>query len=180
MERDLKRCCADCRRELSLESFHRASKDVLGRQRSCKECSAARYRAWYASNIQRQRERSLSNYRKNVDERRAKQREYQKRDPELRRARHRAWLELVPTRNAERVAKRRAAALAQSAGPVDFAEILKRDGDICYLCGERPKKRHFDHVIPLSKGGAHSMENIKVACSTCNLKKGARILPLAA
>lgn len=73
-------------------------------------------------------------------------------------------------------AKREALKRGNAVGVVDFEEIIKRDGDICYLCGEKPKKRHFDHVIPLSKGGPHSMENIRVSCSTCNWKKGARLL----
>jgi len=32
---------------------------------------------------------------------------------------------------------------------------------------------HFDHVVPLSKGGPHTTENIRPSHSTCNLKKGA-------
>lgn len=43
----------------------------------------------------------------------------------------------------------------------------------CYYCGTAcsGKKVHFDHIISLSKGGAHSIENLCVACPKCNLSK---------
>lgn len=43
----------------------------------------------------------------------------------------------------------------------------------CYLCGELIPmgRRHVDHIMPLSKGGAHRPSNLAVACDTCNLSK---------
>lgn len=34
----------------------------------------------------------------------------------------------------------------------------------------------IDHIVPLSKGGAHSMENLTVACRPCNSRKGTKVL----
>ncbi len=34
---------------------------------------------------------------------------------------------------------------------------------------------HLDHIIPLSKGGKHSVDNVQWLCATCNMKKGNRI-----
>lgn len=43
----------------------------------------------------------------------------------------------------------------------------------CYYCNSRTPtdKIHFDHVVPLSKGGPHSVENLCVSCGFCNMSK---------
>lgn len=47
-----------------------------------------------------------------------------------------------------------------------------------YWCNQyfNGKKCHADHIHPLSKGGAHSLENLCISCAPCNRSKGA--LPL--
>lgn len=47
----------------------------------------------------------------------------------------------------------------------------------CYWCKKKAKLTQ-DHVIPLSKGGAHTKTNIVGACLQCNQKKGAKIVTL--
>lgn len=45
----------------------------------------------------------------------------------------------------------------------------------CYWCGKKKlKKYHVDHYHPLSKGGAHHVSNLVIACHKCNLKKSAK------
>lgn len=88
----------------------------------------------------------------------------------LRQARHDA--------HADRYARRRARKLNATVETFTRAEIIERDHATCYLCGKHcdPDDIHLDHVIPLSRGGEHSRANVKVACSTCNVRKGA-LLP---
>jgi 5-methylcytosine-specific restriction endonuclease McrA len=46
----------------------------------------------------------------------------------------------------------------------------------CYYCGKKVGKTyHVDHVIPLSRGGSNSPENIVIACPHCNCAKNARL-----
>ena len=52
--------------------------------------------------------------------------------------------------------------------------VFARDGWACQYCGTRSKLT-VDHVIPRSKGGRTSWENIVAACSPCNLRKGGRL-----
>lgn len=55
-------------------------------------------------------------------------------------------------------------------------EIIERDHRTCHICGRTDladTEIHLDHVIPLAKGGDHSRANVKVACATCNIRKGA-------
>ena len=55
------------------------------------------------------------------------------------------------------------------------AMIYKRDKNSCMYCGST-RRLTIDHVIPRCKGGDDSWENLTVACSTCNTKKGDKLL----
>jgi 5-methylcytosine-specific restriction endonuclease McrA len=50
--------------------------------------------------------------------------------------------------------------------------ILARDGFKCQYCGNT---RHLtiDHVIPRSRGGGSSWDNVVTSCEPCNVRKGA-------
>jgi 5-methylcytosine-specific restriction endonuclease McrA len=42
----------------------------------------------------------------------------------------------------------------------------------CYWCGVKlPTGGHADHIVPLSKGGSHTCDNIVAACKICNETK---------
>jgi 5-methylcytosine-specific restriction endonuclease McrA len=53
--------------------------------------------------------------------------------------------------------------------------LFLRDGFKCAYC-HATDDLTFDHVVPRSKGGKTTWENIVTACSPCNLKKGGRSL----
>ncbi|KAK0330808.1 hypothetical protein LTR94_031378, partial [Friedmanniomyces endolithicus] len=54
--------------------------------------------------------------------------------------------------------------------------VFLRDGFACQYCGEPGTSQDltFDHVIPRSRGGRTTWQNIVAACGPCNLKKGGR------
>jgi len=51
--------------------------------------------------------------------------------------------------------------------------IYARDNGICQYCGTalEPKEITYDHVLPKSKGGATSWENVVTCCVSCNCRK---------
>ena len=53
--------------------------------------------------------------------------------------------------------------------------LFLRDEFKCQYCGAQGDLT-FDHVVPRARGGITSWENVVAACSSCNLKKGARSL----
>lgn len=73
---------------------------------------------------------------------------------------------------------------------ITLEKLYKRDNGVCYLCHKTCDWSDFqkidgafivggsyptvEHLIPLCKGGEHSWNNIKLACHSCNSKKGRR------
>jgi 5-methylcytosine-specific restriction endonuclease McrA len=53
----------------------------------------------------------------------------------------------------------------------EWEEIKATHGHACVYCGRTDRPLTRDHVIPLSKGGHHTKENILPACRSCNSRR---------
>lgn len=53
-----------------------------------------------------------------------------------------------------------------------------RDGGLCQYCSKKIALSNctIDHVVPKSRGGDHTWENVALSCSSCNQKKGSKLL----
>lgn len=49
--------------------------------------------------------------------------------------------------------------------------VMARDGEVCRYCRTTNGPWHLDHVLPASRGGESTVENLVVACISCNLSK---------
>ncbi|MEA5535443.1 HNH endonuclease [Crocosphaera sp. XPORK-15E] len=58
--------------------------------------------------------------------------------------------------------------------PLTRRNILERDRHTCQYCYYRGEQLTLDHVIPRSRGGGDTWENLVTACVRCNVKKGNR------
>lgn len=77
------------------------------------------------------------------------------------------------------IVRRRRAKQAQAEYPLTSKEwqiVLDKYGRKCVYCGSK-KKIEMDHVVPLSKGGKHSMQNVLPACRSCNAEKNNKLPP---
>jgi 5-methylcytosine-specific restriction endonuclease McrA len=52
--------------------------------------------------------------------------------------------------------------------------VMARDGSRCQYCGSHADS--IDHVVPRSRGGLHSWDNVVAACRPCNVRKRDRLL----
>lgn len=74
---------------------------------------------------------------------------------------------VIRLRQLVRVPYERSVALSRRA-------VFARDRDECQYCAGPAET--IDHVVPRSKGGSHTWENVVAACRRCNLRKGDRLL----
>jgi 5-methylcytosine-specific restriction endonuclease McrA len=58
--------------------------------------------------------------------------------------------------------------------PLTRRNLLQRDNHRCQYCGYAGEGLTLDHVVPRSRGGEDSWENMVAACVRCNVKKGNR------
>lgn len=64
---------------------------------------------------------------------------------------------------------------------IRLADLMARDSGRCVVCGVKVKrtKKHnkrratLGHIVPVSKGGPHTWDNVQLECWQCNTSKGA-------
>lgn len=87
------------------------------------------------------------------------------------------------SRDINKAHRRREHIKAVTVEPVKVMQVYERDNWMCGLCGEpidqelkwpHPKSVSLDHIVPISKGGAHSMGNTQASHLGCNIAKGNR------
>ena len=81
--------------------------------------------------------------------------------------------------------RRRALKMGAIVAKVDLRKVPERDNFICQLCRKKvdmalkwPHRMSpsIDHIVPLSKGGAHELRNLQLAHLACNTAKGIKSL----
>ncbi len=56
-----------------------------------------------------------------------------------------------------------------------YLTFLARDNWQCVMCGKK-EELQFNHIIPYSKGGSNTPENLQILCAPCNKKKYTNII----
>jgi len=85
------------------------------------------------------------------------------------------WSAAHPERVLAKARRRRAriARVLATLTPKEWEAILDAAGHACIYCGSR-KQITQDHLMPISRGGNHTAENVAPACAPCNQSKGAK------
>lgn len=195
-----KRTCTGCKIEQSLDCFYkdRSRKDGLVSQ--CKTCWTAKRKAnpisseyskrHYQLNKEKHNENSRRNYLKNRDKSLARSRQWfidnRQRGNELATARRnkniekareydRKYRQANPEKVKAAVNRRRTKRLNNGVFTVLEKEITKLYKSSCIYCGSLDSIE-MDHVIPISRGGRHSIGNLVPACQKCNRNKSDKYL----
>jgi 5-methylcytosine-specific restriction endonuclease McrA len=142
------------------------------------EKEAERHRRNYAANPEQRRAAVRKSYQRHREKRLAHDRAHHAAKRDQYRAYNRKYRAENPDKCREWAAKRRAIKLATQTEPVNYAAVFARSKGVCHICGQSVAggPYHFDHVIPLSKGGTHTEDNIAVAHASCNQRKWNKLL----
>ena len=168
-----------------------AGKAEYQRNKAQKATYAKRYRQDNADQIKSYRESrrhislpySKKYYEDNKSELLAKQREYYNENSGRIREANRAWVESHRERHREyqrqyqqsrRVLK--AALPTFKVSDRDWRRLQARYHHSCAYCACASEKVTMDHVVPLVRGGGHSIGNLLPACQKCNSSKGHKLL----
>lgn len=163
--------CKRCLIYKHSDSFSLDSSSGDRLQKWCKNCT----KEYRAENAERLKNQQKTNYLKNKEERLRKNREYYNRNREHIISQKAKYNANNPNVKRKSSSKRRA-----SLEKVSVYEILDRDikrlyRSPCIYCGSQDSIQ-IDHVMPISRGGTHSIGNIVPACKTCNPSKGGRTI----
>lgn len=171
--------CPKCGLTKPIAEWSRNSSEKDGLQNWCKSCLNGYHNERRASDqefVKRNRERIREWKSDPVNA---------ERNRELNRELSRKWKRDNPEKNREKSRRRRAAKKGNGVEKIDLVALFERDGWVCHLCGESvdrdlkypdPGSASHDHVIPLSRGGTHTWNNVKLAHLGCNISKGNKIL----
>jgi 5-methylcytosine-specific restriction endonuclease McrA len=150
--------CTRCDKEKELVEFYKERLSKDGFQTVCVACTriaqAIYHKEWYQKNKESKLLSNAKWHAENPD----KMSEYQK-----------SYFKSHPEQSRLKGSRRRARKLnggVYSVTVKEIADMLKRP---CFYCGEESK--HIDHIVPLSRGGRHSIGNLIQACASCNLSK---------
>jgi 5-methylcytosine-specific restriction endonuclease McrA len=185
MADSLTKTCFVCRQDLPHSAFIKSVGRPDGLYPYCRKCDSAKRRALkYADPektkalIEQKRayDAAYNAARKSHNCARSKAR-YQA-NPAAAKEYVRLWQQANPERVRAYKANTKAQRRAVERSGLTGRELLawKRTQDkVCHWCGKKCAKRfHVDHYVPLSKGGLHVIENLVIACVTCNLGKHAK------
>lgn len=177
--------CCRCQRTKPAADFSRCAAKPSGLASFCKACDAARHlktraRDQKRSRLYMQRRRSDSNFREarkayvraRRDHFNAYQRARRASNPERHREYQRKWRRAHLASDLAKSALRRAR-IASCGGRFTASEwsaVKARYNDRCLRCWEE-QPLHADHVVPITRGGSNSIENIQPLCSSCNRHK---------
>lgn len=182
--------CSKCKESKDESFFSRDKYRPDGLTSWCKACRSSLYQSKRESTLAQQKEYADKN--RNV--RRAYGREYYSlnkevvakkgraiylKNHEAIKQRHREYNKQYLQDNREmsyaKTQRRRARKKGNGVFAISKPELRKLYSSPCYYCGA-VKAGHADHVVPLAKGGRHSVGNLVPACAPCNMSKGSKFL----
>lgn len=171
--------CKSCAEEKDASFFYvdRASKDGL--QRSCKDCKSAYQKKWFQENKDKVNAYNMKRYYSESPEQRAKRKadalKWNHNNLDKRRKIVAESAARNPETRRQKEHLRRARLRGNGVFHVSKKEIKTILSKPCFLC-ESKNNIVIDHIIPIAKGGTHSIGNLQPLCDKCNSRKNSKLM----
>ena len=168
-------------------------KHCIDKTNKCDLCKNAHYeylKSYYIKNKKELKEKRSKKYLENQDQMILKSAQYRANNPEASKEYQREYRKLNPESKRSSERRRRANRFNNGFEYYKESEVLDLYGTICHICNididlSAPRLAgasgwevglHIDHVVPLSKGGSDTLDNVRPAHGSCNVKKHANPL----
>lgn len=192
------KACYKCKIPKTADCFSKDRSRVDSLKPLCKECQ----KGYVKDNKEKERERLSKHYQKHKEEKRRyaasynllntkknkeRQKKYRESHGDVKRRYYRSHREKMLGQS-QRYAKEHPEVIIASRhkrrgrmshtkdGTVTAGKLRKLFETwtgICPVCG-KTSKPSLDHILPLSKGGTHTLSNLQLMCKPCNSKKGSK------
>tara|TARA_R110002153_G_scaffold183422_1_gene336608 strand:- start:312 stop:890 length:579 start_codon:yes stop_codon:yes gene_type:complete len=189
--------CSDCSKEKdgNHSSYCKScmAKRTVGYRQNNKEKIRESDKKYYQNNKEKVLEQKKEYYQNNREKLNEQHKEYYQNNKEKNKEQKKEYRKEYHKNNPHKVResnrKRRALKQRNIHKPYTEDQVLNLYGSVCHICKEEinlsanrsigslgwEKGLHLDHVIPLSKGGPDTIENVKPSHGLCNLSKSASV-----
>jgi 5-methylcytosine-specific restriction endonuclease McrA len=169
--------CCKCRNAFRKERLA-ASPELLEKSRAAvrafyhknKERAALANKNWAKSNPEKRKRIDAKFREAHREDQRKRMVVYRQNNPDQRRL----WAKANPIKQAAIYARRSFARRGGVRFAITLNELQNLYRNPCLYCGA--PSEHIDHIVPLSRGGRHSIGNLTGSCAPCNLSKGAKFI----
>lgn len=166
--------CTKCNVSKSIDHFYKDKNYKDGHRNSCIDCFKENVKSAYYVNREKKLAYQANYYRANSENAIEYAREWRKNNPDKTRQYHKEYFEKNKDQEKVRMrlkeSKRRALKKNNGTFYISKKEIDKILSSKCIIC-EKQENITLDHIVPISRGGSHSIGNIQPMCLECNTKK---------
>jgi 5-methylcytosine-specific restriction endonuclease McrA len=152
--------CEFCKLKKPLIAFSKYKTTKDGFARRCKEC---------------EKERKYRYQKENAELYSIKRKLYRQKNKEAITAYHRLWTQKNLLKKNLYSHKRRNLLKENGSFEIIAKDIKRLKASDCFYCGSKDNLQ-IDHIIPIAKGGRHSIGNLVMACQPCNGSKNDKFL----
>lgn len=184
----LSKICKDCGRKKRSDYYRKNSEIIKQKARErnklphIKEYNRKKNREWFLANKEKAKAYAKEYYK--IYNQRPKVKEAQRKaalkhrnaNKEKINKAHAERTKKNPEKHREKQARRRARLVWAGIEKFSVQQVLDKSNNKCGYCGINLtiNSMHMDHMVPVCRGGSHTLSNMIASCPPCNLRKNKR------